>query len=496
MERPLFITEEYVNNGILFQAFEWHLPSGGYFEDMQKKIPDLVSAGITAVWLPPQCKATGAFDVGYGIYDLYDLGEFDQKGEKRTKYGTKEEYLALISALHEAGFQVYADVVVNHKASADEAERFQAVRVNPANRTEEIGEPHEVEGWTGFTFPGRQGKYSDFHWHWYHFTGVDFDQLSGESGIFRVIGDNKGWAYGVSGEMGNYDYLMFADIDHHHPEVRDELFRWAEWMIEETGVDGFRIDAAKHIDENFMRDWIAHVRALRGDPFYLVGEYWQTDEVITEKYLYKTDYDMDLFDVKLHFNMVAAARGGAGYDLRKIFDNTIVSEHPEFAVTFVNNHDSQPGQALENFVDRWFIPHAYALILLRADGYPCVFYGDYYGISGENPIEGYREIIDKLMKLRKTFAHGDQEDQWISEHLIGWIRHGDEENPDKLVTMINNGDAATAEIFVGTDQAGKTYSDYLGIQEESVVIREDGKGIFTVGPGTIACWAEAGKPID
>ena len=75
--------EKNVKNGIMFQGFEWYLPSGGYFADMEKKIPDLVAAGINSVWLPPQCKATGVFDVGYGIYDLYDLGEFDQKGEQR-----------------------------------------------------------------------------------------------------------------------------------------------------------------------------------------------------------------------------------------------------------------------------------------------------------------------------------------------------------------------------------------------------------------------------
>ena len=56
--------EKNVKNGIMFQGFEWYLPSGGYFADMENKIPDLVAAGINSVWLPPQCKATGVFDVG------------------------------------------------------------------------------------------------------------------------------------------------------------------------------------------------------------------------------------------------------------------------------------------------------------------------------------------------------------------------------------------------------------------------------------------------
>lgn len=48
--------------------------------------------------------------MGYGVYDMFDLGEFDQKGSVRTKYGTKDEYVAAIQAAKEAGVRVYADV--------------------------------------------------------------------------------------------------------------------------------------------------------------------------------------------------------------------------------------------------------------------------------------------------------------------------------------------------------------------------------------------------
>ena len=83
---------------------------------MQKKIKD---AGIDALWLPPMCKGGGDQDVGYGIYDLWDLGEFDQKGTVRTKYGTKKELLEAIDELHKNHIKVYADVVLNHKGNAD-----------------------------------------------------------------------------------------------------------------------------------------------------------------------------------------------------------------------------------------------------------------------------------------------------------------------------------------------------------------------------------------
>lgn len=49
------------------------------------------------------------------------------------------------------------------------------VEVDPEDRTKVISEPFEIEGWTHFTFDGRQKAYNDFEWHWYHFNGTDFD---------------------------------------------------------------------------------------------------------------------------------------------------------------------------------------------------------------------------------------------------------------------------------------------------------------------------------
>lgn len=71
---------------------------------------------------------------GYDIYDLYDLGEFDQKGSRPTKWGTKEELLGLLWLAQDLGVGVYWDAVLNHKAAADYTERFPAVRVDPEGR--------------------------------------------------------------------------------------------------------------------------------------------------------------------------------------------------------------------------------------------------------------------------------------------------------------------------------------------------------------------------
>ena len=168
-----------MENGVMMQYFEWFVADDGkHWQRLKEDAKHLNEIGVTSVWIPPSFKATGTNDVGYGVYDLYDLGEFEQKGVVRTKYGTKEELKEAIDALHKYDIQVYADVVLNHKAGADETEKFLAVEVNPDDRNETVSDPYEIEGWTKFTYPGRQGNYSEFKWSWEHFTGIDFNKAN------------------------------------------------------------------------------------------------------------------------------------------------------------------------------------------------------------------------------------------------------------------------------------------------------------------------------
>ncbi len=485
-----------MDNGILFQGYEWYLnDDGSYYKDLILKLDELKSIGITAIWLPPVTKATGTNDPGYGIYDLWDLGEFDQKGAIRTKYGTKKELIKLIKEIHNRDMSVYADVVLNHKAGADRVEEFMVVKVDENDRTQALGKPYKIKGWTGFDFKNRSNEYSDFKWNYNHFTGIDYDEATGETGIFRIIGEDKGWGIGVSSEKGNFDYLMFADIDHAHPDVIKELKDWSIWFINELNLDGFRFDALKHIDKSFLNDLVKHIQANSKEDFYLLGEYWQNEAMINSNFLKDLDYNLDLFDVVLHFNLHQASLAGADYDLRTIFDNSLVKTHPSLAVTFVDNHDSQTGQSLESFVDDWFKEIAYGIILLRQDGYPCIFYGDYYGTLGDNSFNGIKDQIDILAKLRINFAYGDQDEYMQSKNTIGWVRHGDEKHPHKCAVVVSNNAMDTVTMFVGIEQANKKYSDYTGNNQGEVYIDEKGYGNFMVSPSSISVWVEAGIKI-
>jgi hypothetical protein len=108
-------------NGVIMQYFHWYIAGdGSHWNEAARHASELSGAGITAVWLPPAYKgASGGYDVGYGVYDIYDLGEFEQKGSVRTKYGTKDQYVTAVAALQRAGLQVYGDVAVNHRMGGD-----------------------------------------------------------------------------------------------------------------------------------------------------------------------------------------------------------------------------------------------------------------------------------------------------------------------------------------------------------------------------------------
>ncbi|MBM9832472.1 alpha-amylase, partial [Enterococcus faecalis] len=240
----------------------------------------------------------------------FDLGEFDQKGTIATKYGTKDDYLAAIRALKAVGIAPIADIVLNHKANGDALETFNVLQVDPNDRQTPISEPFEIEAWTHFKFPGRANTYSDFKWHWYHFSGTDYDARNQETGVYMILGDNKGWADDntVDNENGNYDYLMFTDIDYSHPDVLAHTYDWMDWFVKTTGVAGFRLDAIKHIDQNVMRDLMQHAQEAYGQDFYIFGEYWNGDFTAKNNYLIGTEFTFDLVDVGLHMNFYQAGQ--------------------------------------------------------------------------------------------------------------------------------------------------------------------------------------------
>lgn len=377
---------------------------------------------------------------------------------------------------------------------ADETERVLAVEDDASNRNVSLTEAKPITVWTKYTFPGRGNTYSDFKWNWTHFHGIDWDEEAGKSAIYKFYG--KHWDENVDKENGNYDYLMGADIDLNNFDVVKELKNWGKWYLDITGVDGFRLDAVKHIRSEFYPEWLDTLAKYKEKKMFAVGEYWSANINTINDFLDKTGRCMSLFDVPLHYNFYRASISNGEFNMSQIFDGTIVGNDPEKAVTFVDNHDTELGQALESWVLDWFKPLAYALILLRKDGMPCVFYGDYYGID-EKGVAPKKDMLDIMLKIRKYFAYGDQKDYFNHRNVIGFTRTGDSEHANSgLAVVMSDERGGCIQMNVGKNLANTVFYDCTGNLSETVYVDNDGNGIFYCKDGSVSVWIKQGQSVN
>ncbi|OBZ72127.1 Glucan 1,4-alpha-maltohexaosidase [Grifola frondosa] len=452
--------EDRAENALMIQFFTWDSShaSMSWWKHFETEVPQLAEMGITQVWLPPPNKAMRKQGQGYDAYDLWDLGEFNQKGTIATRWGTKDELIRAVATAKRHGIDTIIDAVLNHKLGADRTEKFAAVPVDPRNRLKDIGPAREIEGWTAFDFPGRADKYSSLKWSYKHFTGLDWDQRTRTKGIFRIVSaGHKGWSRWVDSELGNYDYLLGIDIDHRHPEVRKDLLAWGAWVLETTGSTGFRLDAIKHMDRRFLLEFIKNTRSVSGrENMFAVSEYWSSNLKMIKPYIRAFEGLMTFFDVPLHHNFHEASKF-----------------RPGDAVTFVDNHDTQVGQTLESWVGVNFKLQAYALILLHGEGHPCLFYGDLYP-NKECYDENIARDLKRLIEARKKFAYGARVD-YFQEHA----------RDSRAKAVVH-----TVRMNVGANNGGTSFRSYLD-QFGRIDIAPDGWGLFTCHPGSVEVWVRS-----
>ncbi|KAK7033141.1 glycoside hydrolase family 13 protein [Favolaschia claudopus] len=440
------------DNPLMLQFFTWDTLNSelSWWKHLESEIPRLANMGFTQVWLPPPNK--GAQPEGRG-YDAYDL----------TRWGTREEFLSACKVAASHGVDIIIDAVLNHKLGADRVEKFPAVPVNAENRLKDEGPPREIDG-----------------------TGLDWDHRTRSKAIYRIAGPGrKGWSRNVANELGNYDYLLGIDIDHRHPEVRKDLLNWV----------GFRLDAIKHIDRNFIYTFLTHVRRHSRKPqMFSVSEYWSADVKLILPYINAFRGETAFFDVPLHNNFHLASKQRAQYDLRNILNGSVVKERPHDAVTFVDNHESVIGQSLESWVDTNFKLQAYSLILLRQNGHPCVFYGDLYPNEECYDTEISRNLT-LLVEARKKFAYGPCKDYFVNPDCIGFVRMGDSLHPGCAVLLSNKDDSTgefthTVRMFVGREHAGTKFRSFMSTLED-IVIDSQGFGKFKCDANCVEVWVRS-----
>jgi len=130
-----FVGQLLAQNDVMMQAFYWEPPvdetneNGSWWDSLAAKSGTLSDAGFTGIWVPPPSKGNwGITDMGYGIYDHYDLGNYNQKGSIETRFGSRSELEAMIDSMHNNNIEVYADVILNHIYANEEDD----LEYNPA----------------------------------------------------------------------------------------------------------------------------------------------------------------------------------------------------------------------------------------------------------------------------------------------------------------------------------------------------------------------------
>ncbi|MCG7546554.1 alpha-amylase family glycosyl hydrolase [Pseudoalteromonas sp. Of7M-16] len=130
---------------VMLQGFYWDVPvdeknkNGIWWDHLAEQAPALAKAGFSSIWIPPPSKGNwGIIDMGYGVYDHYDLGRYLQKGSIETRFGSQAELTNMISTLQQHHINVYADVVLNHIYSNE-----QDSEINPAVKAYALGKAHQ-----------------------------------------------------------------------------------------------------------------------------------------------------------------------------------------------------------------------------------------------------------------------------------------------------------------------------------------------------------------
>ena len=461
-------------NETLLQAFYWEMGEGDYEEKypsekdlwklLSKRANDFSELGITSIWIPPANKAKSSQNFGYAVYDLWDLGEFEQAGSVRTKYGTKQELELAISNLHSQNIKIYYDAVLNHRIGIRDQ--------NIESVTLESGK--EIKAYTYFPdLKGREYYYSkadQWEWNWKQFDGVNSD----DRGTFAVpnIFNGKTWD-----DSYDQDYLLGADVDYQNSQVKDEINEWGSWLVNDLGVDGFIIDTVEHIDSAFVNQWIDKIQASSDKDVFFIGEAGIKNKMGLSFYLSSVNNEnLAVLDFPLRNRFKNLSTAMMDMSFLKTAGLVNNPKYSDRVVTFVDGYDSSKYLSEYNTPVTRYKMQAYTYILTREEGKPVVYWKDYYQ-------NGYQQELKRLLEIRKYYAYGPgREVEDNRNKVYSYIREGLKDKPKTgLVAMISVG--ASGEVVskkIKTNKDNTVFYDYTGNITEKVTTDNQGYGEFKV----------------
>ncbi|PPA72355.1 alpha-amylase family glycosyl hydrolase [Jeotgalibacillus proteolyticus] len=413
---------------------------GGDFKGIQNRLDYIEEMGFTAIWLTPVFQNEEGGYHGYWIEDFYNTEDH---------FGTMDEFKDLVNAAHDRDIKVILDFVVNH---------------------------------TGPNHPWVDDPEKE---DWYHeeqpiMNNNDPEQLE------------NGWIYGL------------PDLNTENPEVREYLFDAAKWWIEETDIDGYRLDTVKHVPVDFWEGFSQEVKSVKDD-FYLLGEVYDTDIRKIAEY---ADTGIDGF---VDFPLAEQMRGSfqnVDQDTSRLFNyweyNQQFFPDPYVMGTFIDNHDMSRFTylAVENNmlpVTRWELATAF---MFTVPGIPIMYYGSEIALNGgEDPDnrqlmnfnldEDLKNYIGEVGRLRQELPALTRGTLEVLHNDDGMLVYKREYEDETAVIAINN-TSQTQTVTLNTEQLSEN-NELRGLLNGDLVREDDNKYTIVLDREVAEIYALTGK---
>lgn len=374
-------------SGVMLQGFSWDSYDYSQWNVLEKQADDM-KGFIDLVWLPQSGKCIETTQVmGYMPYYYFN---------QNSSFGTEAELRSLIAKFKANGIGAIADVVVNHR---------------------------NTDGW--YTFPAETYK------------GVTYQMLStdicknddGEKTATQAKKD------GVS-LSNNYDegtdFGGCRDIDHKSENVQKIIKAYLKFLKEDIGYTGFRYDMVK----GFSGSHVADYNDATGVKFS-VGEYWDGNPSIIN-WINKTNKKSAAFDFQFRYNVRDAVNGAANgkvatsSDWSKLNSNDNLmhdANYRRYAVTFVENHDTQKRSESEQNDPLRKDTIAANAYMLAMPGTPCVFQPHW---------RAYKKEIKSMIEARKLAGITNMSNYTNKMAQIACFANETTGDKAKLIVVVGN----------------------------------------------------------
>lgn len=414
---------------------------GGDLAGLIQRLEYIQGLGATAIWLAPVFRnrpvqgPAGEESAGYHGYWVTDFTDIDPH------FGTREEFRAFVQEAHARGMRVYMDIITNHTADVIQ---YRGCPIGGCPYRSRADYPYTRRG--GLSGPeinaGFLGDSGDRQ------TAENFARLGDPDYAYEVFvphaeRDIKRPAWlnnpiyyhnrgdttfrGESSQMG--DFAGLDDLFTENPRVLQGFIDIYGAWIDDFGVDGFRIDTARHVNPEF---WQAFAPAMRerarargiGD-FRIFGEVFDPDPGHLARYT-----RVDRLPAVLDFAFQSAAfetiaRNGGTEKLAVLYQADALYEGGETAALqapiFLGNHDmgrfahfvlsENPDISNDELLERVTLAHA---LMMFSRGVPVIYYGDEQGFTGDGNDQDAREDMfpsmvasyndNQLVGIRATTA--------------------------------------------------------------------------------------------